>query len=290
VLRIHPDVAWVTPGTNAFSGFFADRGLDPAPAFPIARVLDPVARRLPRSVLPKFLEGPEDVDLHDGLPPTEEGSRIWIRSVPDRDHDRLTAEDVEPGAREHYRRVVRLHLDHFGAERFLSKFPVNVLRIPWLQELFPEGHFIHLLRDGRAASASIAQRRSSGDGRPTDGWFGPRPPGWRDLGDEPLPVQAGWLWRTTVEYAEDDAAELLPDDRFTRVRYEDLTEEPEAEMQRILGRVDLEREDVMGELEPFLADLENRNWKWRERFSEEELELLMGEIRDAMQEHGYLGD
>lgn len=288
VLRLHPEMAWVTPATNAMTGFFTDRGLDPAPAFPLSRVLDPLSRHLPRELLPHFLEGPEDGDLRDGLPNTQEGSRIWIRSVPDRDHERLTADDVEPGAREHYQRVVRLHQEYFDASRFLSKFPVNVLRVPWLNELFPQGHFIHILRDGRAAAASIAQRRRSGGGNPREGWFGPRPPGWQDLEGQPVPKQAGWLWRTTVDCVESDAEELLPPERFTRVRYEELADEPEATVERVLEATDLEGEEAMEAIRPYLENVENRNWKWRERFSDEDLEILMEEIRDDMVRYGYL--
>jgi hypothetical protein len=43
--------------------------------------------------------------------------------------------------------------------RLLEKTPANAVRIPFIDRLFPGCCFVHLLRDGRATTASLMARR-----------------------------------------------------------------------------------------------------------------------------------
>jgi len=43
--------------------------------------------------------------------------------------------------------------------RMLEKTPANALRIPFINALFPDCYFIHVLRDGRHTTASLIARR-----------------------------------------------------------------------------------------------------------------------------------
>lgn len=286
VLRLHPDVSWVTPATNAMTGFCAKHGLPLTLGFLAARVFDPVTVHVPRRYRPRFLSGPHDGAIEgDDKPVAGEGSRIWIWHVPERDHDRLTASDATDRARSFYRRVVHLHQQRWDAPRFLSKRPANSLRIPFLNAIFPEATFVHLVRDGAAVSASILERRRSTSDQ---SWWGAQPPGWREVLDDPLVAQSGWLWTAAVRTVREDAHEVLDDARYHELSYEDLTERPHATLEDLLARLDLPPEAVSDRFDPYLDQLENRNRGWQRRIPDPaDHELLQETIGETLAEVGY---
>ena len=59
------------------------------------------------------------------------------------DSDRLGAEDVSEREREYIYLAIRLFV---RGRRFVDKTPENCLRIPYLQELFPDASFVFLRR------------------------------------------------------------------------------------------------------------------------------------------------
>lgn len=276
LLRLSPSIAWVTPATNAMTGFTAKHGLPLAWGFQAAKLLDPVTRALPKRARPRFLEGPSDGSLDDDpLVVADEGSRIWRWHVPERDHDRLVAGDVTPEAEHFYRSVAELHRRHFQVPTFLSKRPANTLRLPFLDAIFPRARFVNLLRDPRAVGASIRASIATGVG----GWMGSHPPGWRDHLDRPVGQRVGWQVRAIAETLYADARELELGDRFVEVRYADLTERSEETLTQLYDALGLDRAELESP-RGFLDQLENRNDGWRQRLSEEEAEHLLAEVDD----------
>ncbi len=285
VLRLHPEVAWVTPASNAMTGFVAQRGLPLAPAFLAARVLDPISTWIPDDYLPRFLQGPFDGSITDDpYPVAVEGSRIWCWHFPDRDHDRVTAEDVTEEARAFYRAVVQRHTDRFdGAERFLEKRPQNSLRIPYIEEIFPRATFIHLIRDGRAVTSSMLKRRQA---NPDDEWFGVKPPGWRATLDSPVVAQCAWEWATSLEIILQDLA-ASTSQRTIEVRYEELTEDAHGTVERVIDALGLTTGAVGASVEPYLDQLENRNHKWRDQLDDKQRAQLQDAAGAMLDRLGY---
>lgn len=276
LLRVAPTFAWVTPATNAMTGFAAERDLPVGLGFTLARPLDVFTKHVPARWRPKFLEGPFDGLLEeDPRVPADEGSRIWVWHIPDRDHDRLTADDVTEEAREFYQEVAKRHRSYFSAPTFLSKRPSNSLRLPFLEEIFPEARFIHLTRDPRAVGSSILRRARSGQ----RDWWGARPPGWSDQLDRPVGSQVGWQIREIVETLRQDAADRKLGDRFVEVSYEALTGSPEDTIPALFETLGLDRAHA-GPLCPYFDQLENRNEGWDEPLSDAEIEDLLEEVED----------
>lgn len=91
-----------------------------------------------------------------------------------------------------------------GKPRWGDKTPDNAVRIGLLARMFREAQFIHVIRDGRDASASIVEQ----------GW-GPRAPG----------AAALW-WRHNVAVAMREGRRLEVG-RYVEVRLERLVAEPE---------------------------------------------------------------
>jgi uncharacterized protein (TIGR03032 family) len=121
--------------------------------------------------------------------------------------------------------------------RLVEKTPKNALRVPFLDAVFPDAHYVHLVRDPREEIASMIDAWASGrfiTYPQLPGWEGPPwslvlTPGWRDLRSRPLPEVAARQWASATTILLDDL-ERIDADRVTLVRYSDLVDDPQATM------------------------------------------------------------
>jgi len=107
-------------------------------------------------------------------------------------------------------------------DTLLEKNPKHVIRIPFLDALFPHARFVHIIRDGRDTTASLMFRNRG------DRWGHLEIPGWRDLlaaYPKANHIRCAHQWRDSVRLARADAAGLGPG-RYLEVRYEDLLRDP----------------------------------------------------------------
>ncbi len=102
-------------------------------------------------------------------------------------------------------------------------------RVGFLDALFPDAHFVHIVRDGRSVANSLISRPFF------DGWYGPT--SWR-FGE--LPKDQEVIWRrhgqsfvalagiawNLLERAAEEAREIVGEGRMTDLRYEDFCREP----------------------------------------------------------------
>ena len=131
--------------------------------------------------------------------------------------------------------------------RLLEKTPKNSLRIPLLQRVFPEAHFVYLYREPRQVLSSMIEAWNSGRFRTyprLPDWAGTPwalvlVPGWRDLIGKPLHEIVAAQWEITTRILLDDLAGVAPERRSV-VRYEDLLADPQATMTRLCQRVQLD--------------------------------------------------
>ncbi|MGV7235034.1 MAG: sulfotransferase family protein [Nitrosomonadaceae bacterium] len=94
-----------------------------------------------------------------------------------------------------------------GKSRWCEKTPMHAQHISLLAETFPGAKFLHIIRDGRACSASFHRR-----------W------GY-------TPELSVYRWKHIVQEAQRQG-NMIPD-RYFELHYEDLTSDPEAWMQNI---------------------------------------------------------
>jgi hypothetical protein len=99
-----------------------------------------------------------------------------------------------------------------GKARWAEKDPTYTLLLPFIEELFPDACYVHLLRDGHDVVASFRDR-------------------W---GYTSAARAARTEWARYVNAARELGA-CLPDDRFLELRYEDLVASPEAEARRLFA-------------------------------------------------------
>jgi hypothetical protein len=111
----------------------------------------------------------------------------------------------------------QLYAERFGKPRWGDKTPGYVNRMELIQELLPEAHFIHIIRDGRDVALSLNEA-------------------WRPSGRvKPVQEAATW-WMSKISKARRQAKGLS---FYQEVSYESLVLDTEATLRRICAFVDL---------------------------------------------------
>ncbi|MGH3258692.1 MAG: sulfotransferase family protein [Streptosporangiaceae bacterium] len=134
-----------------------------------------------------------------------------------------------------------------GGHRFAEKNPENSFLVPFLAEEFPGAQFIHIVREGRdaavshaekpwlaAASAASGQRGMAGQlhGPQARWWVEPaRREEFTQVSDI---VRSAWCWRRFTEAALDGVAGLSTG-RAVEVRYEAMVADPADTADRLAG-------------------------------------------------------
>lgn len=283
-MRLHPSVAWITPGTNLFY-----------PHMKMAQILDKFLMRFKNNRFKRII--PPNIRRQlfpysslkiPYLPETSEGHLIWKKVIrkakADGDSDYLTEKGATHDASAFFRKIVIDHLEYMNGERFLSKNPADSLRIRFINKIFPDAFFIHILRDGRAVANSLLnERKSAGN---INKWWGAKPSNWRDLQKyEPI-LQVGLQWKSIVETIERDA-KILHSKRYLVIKYEDFTEKPIPILKEIFEYVELDFSIVKKDIEKYAKNVRNMNWKWQKNLSEHEKEILNKYIGGKLEELGY---
>jgi hypothetical protein len=207
----HPELAWFSNRTERW------------PAFPRMASL---SRLYASGILPRRAAR--------RLVKPDEGYRLWdrCRAVEDSPCDPpLTEEDVRDADISCIRELAARHVRYQRASRFINKNTRNTRRIRFLNRIFADALFIHIIRDPRATVNSLLKVAFWPTLRI---WChdGVTPIKWRAEGRDPA-VLAAELWMAEVQRALDDK-DVLPPERYFELRYEDLTARPAEVLSDIL--------------------------------------------------------
>ncbi|MGH3114526.1 MAG: sulfotransferase family protein, partial [Gaiellaceae bacterium] len=215
----------------------------------------------------------------------------------------LGAEDVSENERRWVYRVIQ---SVAGGLRFLEKTPSNCLRIPYLNELFPDATFVFLRRRAadnvnalmegwRARPRFVTYRLPE----PLEGlgersgreWSFILVPGWRELRNARLEEICARQYVACNE-AILRARTALDPTRAINVAYEDLVARPLHELRRIFAEVDLRFTD---EVATFAASVSGtpvnaltppKPDKWREQ-NPDEIRRILPLVADTERRLGY---
>ncbi len=160
------------------------------------------------------------------IPVASEGYAVWdlCKPVIDSPSDPpLTKNDIARDDKNKIRKMILAHMKYQGGKRFINKNTRNTRRIGYLNALFPDALFIHIVRDPRASVASLMKVYWWPD---LQVWNQDKvtPKEWEASGRDPIRLAAN-LWADETQLAMQEAASL--GDRYKRVFYEDLIENPQ---------------------------------------------------------------
>jgi hypothetical protein len=179
------------------------------------------------------------------------------------------------------RRVYSLYASHHGKKLYGDKTPSYILHVSYLAQMFPEGLFIHVIRDGRNGALSYLKEE-----------FGPSTIG-----------EAAIWWKRMV-VAGRTAGQQLDERRYREVRYESLVEEPEATLRDLCEFIDVsfdeamlryyDRPDILSRFGIRASAHQNVHRAptanirdWREEMSREDVALFEAIAGDLLSELGY---
>jgi hypothetical protein len=150
-------------------------------------------------------------------------------------HD-LRAAQVTAAARRGFRQIAEASCTG-QRSRFLAKF-TGWPRIGFLQEVFPEARFIHILRDGRAVASSFLGVDWWLGRKGPDHWrWGPLSPKYQALWEEHNKSHAALAaiqWLILMDAFDRAVGEATPGSVLT-VRYGDLCRDPLGVFQKVCG-------------------------------------------------------
>lgn len=191
-----------------------------------------------------------------------------------------------------------------SGRRLIDKTPRNVLRVPFVDRIFPDARYVFLMRDGRDNVNSLINAWRSPryrtyrlpephsiPGVDPNWWKFVLYPGWREDAAGPLERVCARQWMAANEHAL-DAFARLPEARWTLLRYEDLVERPDHEVARVLAFLDLPHDDaVMSKAAALNATPINvvtppERGKWA-RENPAEIRSILPLLRSTMERMGY---
>jgi len=121
-----------------------------------------------------------------------------IRIMEEETSHRLTENDLTEEMIEQVKYILKRDLS--SEKTLVIKSAVNSLRIPFIKKLFPQARFIHIIRDGRDVTCSLAK---GNEGR---AWMYLKPPNWQELQKKTKGFERGaWIWNTVVNYIREDS-------------------------------------------------------------------------------------
>lgn len=265
LLATHPRVMWLSSFCDVF----------PTKPEVNRRVVTAMGNPLVRRVLDRRVQPNECYRLWD--------KHAYGFSRPCRD---LVGTDVSVRVKKQVRAVLRSMLSA-TRDRLLLKI-TGWPRIGFLNEIFEDAKFIHIVRDGRAVASSLLH---------VDfwrGWHGPQ--GWRagllvpedqalwDSYDRSFTALAGIEWRIQMR-AMEAARQALDPKRFCEVRYEEFCHQPLETFRRVLEFAELPRSP---QLERHVeATPIKTSSRWKDDLSEEQQATLNDVLREDLQRRGY---
>jgi hypothetical protein len=186
-----------------------------------------------------------------------------------------------------------------GGRRFAEKNPENSFLVPFLAATLPTAQFVHIVRDGRDAAVSHAEKpwlaaASAGSGQVGHARqaFGPHARWWvetdrrAEFATVPDIVRSAWCWRRFTEAALDGLA-TLPAERVIEVRYEDVVTDPMTAAEALadfLGATPAGLQALRGGLAGARRSSVGR---WRKTLSQEQIIEVEDEIQPLLTRLGY---
>ena len=201
----------------------------------------------------------------------------------------LLAQDVTPREKKAvYRALAQILTDR--RNRLLLKI-TGWPRTGYLQEIFEDAKFIHIVRDGRAVANSMLAVHF------WDGWNGPERWRWNQLSpeqrrlwegtDKSFVALAGLEW-VMMQDAIVKAKSLLTRQQLLEIRYEDFCADKLAVTRQIVEFGELEWSQKFEESVKRFP-VESQNFKWKTDLTAEQQKVLQDIEQEYLQHYGYLG-
>lgn len=259
------------------------------------------------------------ISTHPDVVSLYEPVSLWLYADPVRSHDEFDESDATDQVKRYIRNEFLQYQQQNGNRIIVEKTPHNILRIPYVRAIFPEAHFLYIVRNPLSFVSSVELKWQQPATRKriakrlkftpvtqlhhyvkrflSQQWnnrilkrkylsiWGPRYKGIQeDLKTEDLMVVIARQWARSSAKAERDLA-LLEENGVLRLRYEDFVEDPVSDMERICAHCGLQMTDEMARIVKETVKTDRKH-KWQ-RFEPQVLARIIPELSDEMERNGY---
>ena len=199
----------------------------------------------------------------------------------------LVRSDVTPLVKKQVRAAIEPMLTP-SRNRLLVKI-TGWPRMGFLNEIFEDAKFIHIVRDGRAVASSLLHVHF------WNGWLGPQ--SWRagllspedqaawESYDRSFAALAGIEWRIQMR-AIDAARQTVDPKQFLEIKYEDFCEQPVEHFRRVLEFSELPASKEL-DAEVKSASIRSTSNRWRKDLTVAQQAILDNLLRDDLLRYGY---
>ena len=254
------------------------------------------------------------IGLHPDIVTWYEPRTLWLYADPARRHDEFVASDATEKVTRYIRGQFLNYQERHDGRQIMENTPSNVLRVPFVYEIFPEATYLYITRNPFSCISSIEikwQKTKTWAGlrrslavtpvtqlhhyagtfikqiivkkilkRKYTPIYGPRYIGIdQDLKEHGQLRVIARQWARGNRKAREDLARL-GNGRVLSLRYEDLIQDPEAVLRRIYDHCGLSCDEEIVRAAKEMVD-PGRQEKWR-RLDREELNAILPEIREEM--------
>ena len=259
------------------------------------------------------------IGLHPDIVTWYEPRTLWLYADPGRQHDEFGENDATKKVTNYIRgRFLDYQLRH-GDRQIMEKTPANILKVPYVNAIFPEATYLHISRNPFSyinsmelkwqrtktlkgirrslASTPITQLPYYAGHLATDllrkkvlkkkyvSIYGPRYKGIeQDLKKHDKLKVIARQWAMCNKKAREDLA-ALEKSRVFSFRYEDLMEDPKTYFRRIFDHCGLGYNDDMLRNAEKMVD-PGRQEKWV-RLDRQQLNAVIPEVQEEMEFYGY---
>ena len=214
------------------------------------------------------------------LPIPSEGGNIYHNYCGFEHKYKTTEFDYNLESEKKLKKVIQGHIKATGKKRFLSKQTANTQRIRLIHKMFPDGFYIHIIRDGRAVANSLVNVEWW---KNIDiWWFNGRPSKWVETGNDPIAL-AGLIWERDVD--EIIKNKNLFDNKYFELRYEDLCDNPKKWIKNIADFCEISWPTKLEDILP--KKLVSMNDKWKKNLSEKQKMILLDTIKKSLKKYNY---
>ena len=226
------------------------------------------------------------------LPHIVEAYPVWQRHCGEKiKYDFLFGKIATSEERRKIAQVIHNIMKLQGKNRFFAKF-TGPPRICFLNSIFQDAFFIHIIRDPRAVVRSLLNVNfwKKGGGKNKLWWRnGPK---IDDVElDKPLkllPLKlAAVQWKNIIEVTWQES-KLIENNRYIEIRYEDYVHDPHSVMSELLTKVKLPPSKNVHRYLDWIGSPSDMNFKFKESFNSTEIDTIERITEATARKAGYI--
>lgn len=226
------------------------------------------------------------------LPHCSEAYPVWRRYCSDRfEWDYLLNQVASENEKCKIKSIISKVLLFQGKSRFFAKY-TGPPRINYVNSIFPDAFFVHVIRDPRATVSSLVRvpfwKKGGGFKKPwwQNGLSQDSIEEWVNSGRSPVAL-AAIQWKEVLEVAW-QGKKTIGDSRYIELHYKNFVSDPNRTLKDIFAKVDLPDSKRVWRFISSIGMVQDMNYKFRLNLTPNDIRLIEKITLHTAQKAGYV--